>query len=161
MYLPRTLGLVLLAGLAAGAAIGIAAAQSDRRLFGEPRAEATDADRAIFANGLRQFSRAWDERDGVGDRFNEHSCLGCHSMPVAGGSGAATNTFVLVSKDISDAAGSHVFRRFQRTASGIAELPAPSGASRRKAPMLFGLGLLDVVTLRQPAAPAPGPDRII
>jgi CxxC motif-containing protein (DUF1111 family) len=80
---------------------------------------------------------------------------------VPGGSGSAANTFVLVSKDISDAAGGHVFRRLQRTANGVAELPAPSGASRRKPPMLFGLGLLDAVALRQPAVPAPGPDRII
>jgi CxxC motif-containing protein (DUF1111 family) len=155
------LGLASLVSLIVLAAAGVAAAESDRRAFGEPRAEATEADRTIFANGLRQFSRTWDERDGIGDRFNEHSCLGCHSMPVAGGSGAAANTFVLVSKDISDGAGGHVFRRLQRTASGIGELPAPSGASRRKAPMLFGLGLLDAAELRKPAVPAPGPDRII
>jgi CxxC motif-containing protein (DUF1111 family) len=157
----RALGLTLFAGLVAGVAVGVAPAQNDHRSFGEPRAEATDADRKIFANGLQQFSRTWDEHDGVGERFNEHSCVGCHSVPAAGGSGAAANTFVLVSKDIADAAGGHVFQRLQRTASGITELPPPSGASRRKAPMLFGLGLLDAVALRQPVAPAPGPDRII
>jgi CxxC motif-containing protein (DUF1111 family) len=155
------LGFAVLAFLLVKVAIGIAAAQSDRRLFGEPRAEATDADRAIFANGLRQFSRAWDERVGVGDRFNEHSCLGCHSVPAPGGSGSAANTFVLVSKDISDAAGTHVFRRFRRTAEGVAELTAPAGAAKRKPPMLFGLGLLDAAELRKPAESAPGPDRII
>src|SRR4029077_19771779 len=140
---------------------GVAPAQGDHRSFGEPRAEATDADRKIFANGLQQFSRTWDEHDGVGERFNEHSCLGCHSVPAAGGSGTAANTFVLVSKDIADATGGHVFQRLQRTAGGIAELPTPSGASKRQAAMLFRLGLLDAVALRQPAAPAPGPDRII
>jgi CxxC motif-containing protein (DUF1111 family) len=154
-------GLALLAGVVAGAAISVAPAQSDQRSFGEPRAEATDADRKIFANGLQQFSRTWDEHDGVGERFNEHSCVACHSVPAAGGSGEAANTFVLVSKDIADAAGGHVFQRLQRTANGITELPAPSGASKRRAPMLFGLGLLDAVALRQPATPAPGPDRII
>jgi len=135
-------------------------AETNQRVFGEPRVEATEADRAIFANGLRQFSRAWDARDGVSERFNEHSCLACHSVPVPGGSGAAASAFVLVSKDIADATGGHVFRRFQRTADGVTELPAPSGASRRRPPMLFGLGLLDAVALRQPAGPAPGPDRI-
>ena len=155
-----TLGLALLLAVIAGA-IGVAPAQTDQRSFGEPCSEATGADRAIFANGLRQFSRTWDEHDGVGERFNEHSCVGCHSVPVPGGSGTAANTFVLVSKGISDAAGGHVFQRLQRTADGVTELPAPSGASRRKPPMLFGLGLLDAAELRKPAGPAPGPDRII
>ena len=82
--LSRLFGLALVAGLVVGA-VSVAPAQVDQRAFGEPRAEATDADRVIFANGLRQFSRVWDEHDGVGDRFNEHSCVGCHSVPVPGG----------------------------------------------------------------------------
>src|SRR5204863_4064351 len=49
----------------------------------------------------------------------------------------------------------------QRTAEGVTELSAPAGAAKRKPPMLFGLGLLDAAELRKPAAPAPGPDRII
>jgi len=161
MYLARVLGLTLLAGLLAGAAISVAPAQTDYGLLGEPRAEATEVDRKIFMDGRRQFSRAWDESDGVGDRFNEHSCVACHSAPTPGGSGLAANTFVVVSNDIADAGGGHVFQRFQRTASNVTELPAPSGSSRRKAPILFGVGLLDAVALRQPTAPAPGPDRII
>jgi CxxC motif-containing protein (DUF1111 family) len=156
----RLLGLALLAGLVAGAATRLAPAQTDHGSFGQPRAEATEAERKIFLNGLRQFSKVWDEADGVGDRFNEHSCVGCHSVPVAGGSGT-TNTFVLVSNSIAEAGGGHVFRRFQRTESGTTELPAPSPSSRRKPPSLFGFGLLDIVALRQPAAPAPGPDRIV
>jgi CxxC motif-containing protein (DUF1111 family) len=161
MYLGGIFGLLLFAGLAAGAAISIAPAQTDYGLLGEPRAEATEVDRKIFMDGRRQFSRAWDEHDGVGDRFNEHSCVGCHSVPVPGGSGSAANTFVVVSSDIADAGGGHVFQRLQRTASIVTELPAPPGSSRRKAPILFGVGLLDAVALRQPTTPAPGPDRII
>jgi CxxC motif-containing protein (DUF1111 family) len=34
------------------------------------------------------------------------------------------------------------------------------GAAKRKPPSLFGLGLLDLAALRQPAAPTPGPDKI-
>jgi CxxC motif-containing protein (DUF1111 family) len=157
----RLLGLTLLAGLAAGGAVGVVAAQTDRGSFGEPRAEASPAERKIFLSGLRQFSKVWDEADGVGDRFNERSCRGCHSVPVAGGSGSTANTFVLVSNSIADVAGGHVFRRFQRTESGTTELPAPSPSSRRKPPSLFGLGLLDIVALQQPAAPATGPDKIV
>jgi CxxC motif-containing protein (DUF1111 family) len=156
----RRLGLALLAGIAAGTAIGVAAAQNERGAFGEPRAEASEIERNIFRDGLRQFSRAWDESDGVGERFNAHSCLGCHSSPVAGGSGVAANAFVLVSNDIADAGGGHVFRRFQRTEDGIIELLAPLGAAKRKPPSLFGLGLLNVAALRQPTAPAPGPDKL-
>src|SRR5947208_15600225 len=105
MRLAQALGLTLLAGLLAGIAIGVAPAQTDRRSFGEPRAEATETDRAIFANGLRQFSRAWDEHDGVGECLHVHSCLGCHSVPAPGRSGSAASTFVLVLQAISDAAG--------------------------------------------------------
>ena len=92
----RALALVLLTG-AAIASAGFALAQSGERVFGEPRAEATAADRKIFEDGLKQFSRAWDAHDGVGARFNEHSCLGCHSVPKPGGSGTAANTCVVVS----------------------------------------------------------------
>jgi CxxC motif-containing protein (DUF1111 family) len=150
-----------LAALAASLAIAVAFAQTGDRPFGEPRAEATEADRKIFADGLKQFSRPWDAHDGVGARFNEHSCLGCHSAPVAGGSGTAANTFVIVSKSISDPGGGHVFQRLQRTTDGVVEIAAPAGSSRRKPPPLFGLGLLDGAALKQPTLPAPGPDKII
>jgi CxxC motif-containing protein (DUF1111 family) len=156
----RRLGLALLVGIAAGTAIGVAAAENERGAFGEPRAEAGEIERKIFRDGLQQFSRAWDENDGVGERFNAHSCLGCHSAPAAGGSGIKADTFVLVSNDISDAGGGHFFRRFQRTEDGVIELPAPLGAAKRKPPSLFGLGLLNLAALRQPTAPAPGPDKL-
>ena len=150
-----------LAALALMVLIGVAVAQNEDRAFGDPRAEATAADRKIFEDGLKQFLRAWDAHDGVGARFNEHSCVGCHSVPKPGGSGTAANTFVIVAKSIADAGGGHVFQRLQRTSNGIDELAAPVGASRRKPPPLFGLGLLDGVALKQPSAPAPGPDKII
>jgi CxxC motif-containing protein (DUF1111 family) len=151
----------LVIGTLAAALINLALAQTPERRFGEPRAEATEADRKIFGDGLKQFSRAWDAHDGVGARFNEHSCIGCHSVPAVGGSGTAANTFVVVSKSIADPGGGHVFQRMQRTADGIVEVAAPSGASRRKPPPLFGLGLLDGVALTQPTSPAPGPDKIV
>jgi CxxC motif-containing protein (DUF1111 family) len=158
MHLARTLGLALVVGVAA---ISLAPAQTDHVSLGEPRADATETDRKIFLDGRRQFSRAWDEHDGVGDRFNEHSCVACHSVPTPGGSGLAANTFVVVSNAITDPGGGHVFQRLRRTAGNVTELPAPAGSSRRKAPILFGVGLLDAVALRQPTMPAPGPDRII
>lgn len=154
-----SIGLALLAGIVVGT-ITVAAAQNERGGFGEPRTEATTIERKIFQDGLRQFSRAWDESDGAGERFNEHSCLGCHATPAAGGSGIKPESFVLVAKEISDAGGGHVFRRLQRTENGILELPAPAGASRRKPPSLFGLGLLQLAELRQPPGAAAGPDRI-
>ncbi|HYU12896.1 MAG TPA: di-heme oxidoredictase family protein [Stellaceae bacterium] len=161
MRADRTLCIALLAGMMILAAISVAPAQTDQASLGGPRADATEVDRKIFLDGRRQFSRAWDEHDGVGDRFNEHSCLGCHSVPAAGGSGVAANTFVVVSNDIADAGGGHVFRRFQRMAGNVTVLLAPAGSSRRKAPILFGVGLLDAVELRQLTTPVPGPDKII
>jgi len=158
MSAARLLGLALLGGLAITGPIALA---GDLPALGEPRTEATVIERKIFGDGLRQFSHAWDEADGVGQRFNEHSCLGCHSVPAAGGSGVMPNTFVLVAGSIEEGSGGHVFRRFHRTPDGIIEPPPPAGASRRKPPSLFGLGLLELADLRQPAAPAPGPDNIV
>jgi CxxC motif-containing protein (DUF1111 family) len=157
MSAARLLGLALLGGLAVPGPLALA---GDLPGLGGVRPEASAIERKIFADGLRQFSHAWDEKDGVGERFNEHSCLGCHSVPTAGGSGVAANTFVLVAGSIEDGNGGHVFRRFHRTAEGIIEPPPPAGASKRKPPSLFGLGLLELAELRQPAAPAPGPNRI-
>ncbi|MBV8492331.1 MAG: c-type cytochrome [Alphaproteobacteria bacterium] len=159
--LRRGLGLAFAVSIIIATAIGLSVAQSEDRSYGQPRAEATEVDRKIFADGLKQFSRAWDEQDGAGARFNEHSCLGCHATPAAGGSGTRPNMFVVVSNEISDSGGGHVFQRLQRTAEGITALAAPAGASRRKPPPLFGLGLLDGVDLQQPATPPPGPDKII
>src|SRR5436305_14265719 len=115
----RRLGLALLAGIAVGTTSAVAPAQTERGVFGEPQAEAGEIERKIFRDGLRQFSRAWDESDGVGERFNAHSCLGCHSAPAVGGSGVKADTFVLMSNDSADAGGGHVFRRCQRTADGV------------------------------------------
>ena len=157
----RKFGLALMITALFVAGAGVALAQTRERVFGEPRLEATEADRKIFTDGLNQFSRAWDAHDGVGARFNEHSCFGCHSAPAAGGSGTAANTFVAVSKSIADAGGGHVFQRLQRTSDGIVEIAAPPGSSRRKPPPLFGLGLLDGVALKRPSTPAPGPDQIV
>src|SRR3954464_6340109 len=115
----RLLGFVLLAGVVAGPAVGVAAAEDVRSGFGEPRAGASEIERKIFRDGLRQFSRTWDENDGIGERFNAHSCLGCHAAPAPGGSGLKADSFVLVANSIADASGGHVFRRFQRTESGV------------------------------------------
>src|SRR5690242_9305773 len=101
MTLVRLLYVPLLACLIASAAFALAPAQTVHGFFGQPRAEASDAERTIFTNGLRQFSRTWDEREGIGERFNERSCLGCHSVPAPGGSGIAPNTFVVVSNEIT------------------------------------------------------------
>jgi len=57
----KIISLALLASVMAGAAISVAPAQTDYRSVGQPRTDATEADRKIFAAGLRQFSRAWDE----------------------------------------------------------------------------------------------------
>ena len=99
----------------AGVAISVAPAETEQGLFADPRAEVAEAYRKIFMNGLRQFSQAWDERDGVSNRFNKHSAL---AVIRHRGQAAAANTFVVVSNDISDVEGGDVFQRFQRTPTG-------------------------------------------
>src|ERR1700704_76614 len=127
--------------------------------FGEP-ASTSILDWEQFRAGVRQFSRVWGEADGVGPTFNERSCLACHAVPMPGGAGLTKGTFVFVSAQIKDDAGGHVFQRLQRMSSGVVEQPPPTTSNRRKAPSLFGLGLLEKVPQEFLMQPRPGPDNI-
>ncbi|WP_139024771.1 di-heme oxidoredictase family protein [Bradyrhizobium sp. STM 3843] len=148
----------LACALAAGPTMGLAA-EPAAGYFGEP-ALSSIADWDQFRRGLRQFSRVWSELDGVGATFNERSCLACHAVPMPGGAGLTTGTFVFVSARVVDEMGGHVFQRFRRTGSGIFEQPPPDGFSRRKAPPLFGLGLLEKIPQETLVRPRGGPDHI-
>src|SRR5437764_11018949 len=124
----RKFGLALIISALLAAGVSVALAQSGDRVFGEPRAEATAADRKIFEDGLKQFSRAWDAHDGVGARLNEQSCLGCHSVPKPGGRGTAANAFVIVSKTIADPGVGHGSQGLQLTVVGVIDMDASQGA---------------------------------
>jgi CxxC motif-containing protein (DUF1111 family) len=127
--------------------------------FGEPLI-ARVSDWAAFSAGVQQFSRVWGENDGVGVSFNERSCLACHAVPMPGGAGLTTGTYVFMSAQVRDEMGGHVFQRLRRSASGIIEQPIPADATRRRAPPLFGLGLLERVPLDELTKPRQGPDFI-
>ena len=127
--------------------------------FGEPIG-GSSADWEAFTLGLRQFSRVWLIDDGAGPEFNGRSCMACHAVPMPGGAGLAKSTFVLVSAQIHDEAGGNVFQRLQRTPGGIVSRTPPDALRQRKAPSLFGLGLLEAIPVEQLLQPMPGPDQI-
>lgn len=149
---------IIISALVAVPACGLASATAGG-YFGEP-AFALAPDWEIFRTGVRQFSRVWGEADGVGSTFNERSCLACHAVPMPGGAGLTKGTFVFVSAQVSDDTGGHVFQRLRRFSGDIVEQLPPASSQRRKAPPLFGLGLLEKVPQEFLMQPRLGPDNI-
>ena len=151
---------LLLAALCAAAAAPAATHSETYGYFGEPLRNVSVSDWSDFQVGLREFSHVWTAEDGVGERYNEHSCIGCHAIPMPGGSGITSHTFVWFSPYIHDDEGGHAFRRLRRSQAGEIELQPPPGATRRKAPILFGLGLLEAVPVELLAEKRVGPDHV-
>src|SRR3954471_11930504 len=52
---------------------------------GDALAGLTAAQRALFTDGLDDFSEQETVKDGLGPVFNERSCAACHSVPATGG----------------------------------------------------------------------------
>jgi CxxC motif-containing protein (DUF1111 family) len=128
--------------------------------FGEPELRSS-ADWDAFAIGLRQFSHIWQEADGVGPTFNGRSCMACHAVPMPGGAGLTADTFVLISPQVRDDQDGLVFQRLQRISGAVTERAiGPDPVQRRKAPMLFGLGLLESVPAEKLMTTRSGPDHI-
>jgi CxxC motif-containing protein (DUF1111 family) len=53
--------------------------------LGAPLPGLTEAERARWEEGYRQFTRIWTVEEGLGPAFNENSCNACHSDPTVGG----------------------------------------------------------------------------
>lgn len=128
---------------AAGVSIGVAS-DIAAGYFGEP-VTSSPADWEQFKTGLRQFSRVWEPADGAGKLFNERSCMACHSVPMPGGAGLVSNSFVLLSTHVQDDAGGHVVQRRNRSGAQVEHRQESAATQRRKAPALFGVGLLERV----------------
>ena len=61
---------------------------------GEPLPGLSAADLAAFNQGRARFAAVETPATGLGPVFNDRSCLACHSVPAAGGSGVGQHTFV-------------------------------------------------------------------
>ncbi len=106
------------------------------------RAGLPPSERARVEEGRRLFLREFTEADGLGDgdgAFNGPSCVSCHLYPSVGGSGPPdrmTCMFPDPEQPLSDVSGAalHSLRGDDRLP------PCPSGAERRIAPPVYGLG---------------------
>ena len=102
--------------------------------------------RRSFDEGFKFFVRIWGEEDGLGPYYNARSCASCHAEPVISGSGTTDATFVFHSVGDLDQE-ERVFQKFEVGSQGeTIERNPPRGFVRRKAPALFGLGLLEAVS---------------
>ena len=115
--------------------------------FGEPLTGLSPAELAEYKEGFARFIKIWPAVEGA--RINAQSCAACHRIPLPGGSGTSTDTFVLHSTSFRDIAGGTVLPRFIVTTKGVLEPLETTRqirlVSRRKTQPLFGLGLLEAV----------------
>jgi CxxC motif-containing protein (DUF1111 family) len=129
--------------------------------FGEPIDAYSGTAQAVHIADLLFFARNWTIADGVGEEFNDHSCIACHAIPMPGGSGLTSDTFVTISSAVRDVTGGHAIQRYHRLADGtLTHTVIPEGSVRRKTPILFGAGLLEAVPLPNRAGAPTEPDGI-
>ena len=114
---------------------GTDARTREEELPGRPRGDLTADEIAAFERGKELFSR---KLPGVGPLFNDEACADCHAHPTVGGSGDLEHVAFMApakGKDVD------VFRRHALPGSTVPE--RPSNVSRRVAPPLYGVGLIE------------------
>src|SRR5262245_49197508 len=123
---------------------------------GEPLADLTPAQVALFRAGRAVFQREFDPESGLGPLFNSVSCAECHEKPGLGGSGDeievhATRFTPPHTCDSLFQQGGPVIQQKATPllqAKGIdkEQIPAAAtGRARRSSPALFGFGLIDAI----------------
>jgi CxxC motif-containing protein (DUF1111 family) len=113
-------------------------------------------------SGRDLFHKVWTAEEGLGPRFNAASCASCHSDEASRDAAPADPVLVWVASSAHDPTGGHLFQRFRIRADGaVSAFPPPERASRRRAPALFGVGLLDQAELpvRTPGGRVTAPGR--
>lgn len=101
-----------------------------RAYFGDPIQGLSETEQLSFERGAALFAKTWPQSTRT--PRNAGSCVGCHSVPAAGGSGMSDSASVLT-KVV--AGRSHVlYRQVHRSYTDI---------ETRRTPPLFGLGLLE------------------
>jgi CxxC motif-containing protein (DUF1111 family) len=96
---------------------------------------------------LSLFRKHFTSIEGLGPEFNAVSCVSCHNTPVVGGSGTVKHQFVEWAYNAdSDALGA-AGQRFAVTPTGATVQISSSADERRKPPPLFGLGLLEAISI--------------
>lgn len=130
--LPRVTMVLVAALLVVAAAPFVSTAPT---YFGEPNPGLDPVTARRVTIGRELFVKLWD--DGNGAKRNR-SCLSCHEVPMPGGSGIHTSSFVRAEIDEAISSG---FRIVETTTRNEASGPPLN----LKPPALFGLGLVENV----------------
>lgn len=118
--------------------------------YGEPIQGITPFEFELFRLGLEDFLEVEDSEEGLGPVYNGRSCSECHAVPRIGGSG----TVMIVRAGLRDAEGRFVepdggslIQMFSIPSHEVQPQFPPETAviSRRRAPALFGSGLIEAV----------------
>lgn len=112
------------------------------------------SDASLVAEGRKLFARVWTVPDGLGPTFNARNCEGCHSTPEVGGSGTDERAFVVIAPTAVDPTGGHLFRRLRvETTGAVTEQALPVNGVTRRAPALFGSGVIESVPEEEIGSP--------
>lgn len=111
-------------------------------VLGGPRADLTAEQLKAFERGRENFLRVFTPETGLGPYYEETSCAGCHDHPVIGGSVLDRRVFVAPGPPPE-------FEALHYPKHALPGFPprdqAPPGATGKRPPPLFGLGLLEEV----------------
>lgn len=124
---------------------------------GDPLPGLTPAQLAQFKQGTQVFDSVFTPETGLGPVFNSVSCAECHEDPVRGGTGDEVELHAAAFRppvcDLLVEEGGFVIQLevtpALKTALGIDSEPFPPGATARAmrtTPVVFGRGLLDLVS---------------
>jgi CxxC motif-containing protein (DUF1111 family) len=115
----------------------MAAAGGDRARLGHPRADLTPEELAAFYAGEKLFAQPLPK---LGPLYNDESCASCHSIPTLGGSGTIEHAAYMGPNENGK------ITLYRRHALAGWTIPVrPKNASRRVAPALYGLGLIEQI----------------
>ncbi len=114
--------------------------------FGDPIPGLANSEEDLHIRGRRLFRWELWRPDRSSNGFNETECSKCHLEPYFGGSNKDPKTFVSFLPDSEDRTGLKVYHRLQRNETRrFVEPTRPPDAMVRRAPALFGIGLLEAV----------------
>lgn len=116
--------------LSASAAEREASPIYSRAYFGDRIQGLSDTEQLSFERGASLFAKTWPKSTGV--QRNAGSCVGCHSVPAAGGSGMSVSASVL-----TEVVGGRSHVLYRQALGSLSEVET------RRTPPLFGLGLLE------------------
>ena len=106
--------------------------------LGQPRDDLSPEELAAFQEGKKLFTAKLPK---LGPLYNDQACADCHSAPTVGGGGDRVHV-----AQMGPGPGGRDVEPYRRHALPGWEVPSlPGGVSRRIAPPLYGLGLIEQI----------------